>query len=107
MKILSILGKEEKIMEVVNSSKLQKNGIPKGKRLITEDEIRAMGKQKLIDLEAKTPVLHDDDKNSGSREWWFFRKSPNKYGKVDINDFDTFKRCNGIPKYMMAILKDV
>jgi hypothetical protein len=93
-------------MEVVNSSKLQKNGIPRGKRLITEDEIRAMGRQKLIDLEAITPVLYDDDKNTGSREWWLFERSPGKYGKVDINDFNTFRRCNGIPKHMMAILKD-
>jgi tetratricopeptide (TPR) repeat protein len=94
------------VLVITDSSKLQKNGIPKGKRLITESEISTMGKQKLIDLEEITPVLHDDDNYSGSREWWLFERSPGKYGKVDINEFNTFKRCNGIPKHMMAILKD-
>ena len=37
-------------MEVVNSTILQNNGVPGGKRLITEDEIRTMGRQKLIEF---------------------------------------------------------
>jgi len=91
-------------MELVNSSKLQRNGIPKGKRLITENEIQAMGKQKLIELEKITPILYDDDGYTGSRIWWLFERSPGAYGKVNINEFSEFKRCNGIPKHMIAIL---
>ncbi len=93
-------------MEVVNSTILQNNGVPRGKRLITEDEIRSMGRQELIELEANTPVLYDNAGNTGSRIWWLF-KTPGAYGRVNINDFENFIPCQGINMHHLAILKDV
>ena len=93
-------------MEVVNSTILKHNGIPRGKRLITEAEIRSMGRQKLIELEANTPVLYDHAGNTGSRIWWLF-KTPGAYGRVNIKQFHDFKPCRGINMHHLAILKNV
>ena len=105
MKIRNIVIEEEINMEVVNSTNLQRNGVPRGKRLITEAEVRAMGRQELIDLEAITPVLHDYAGNTGSRIWWLY-KTPVAYGRVNINDFDNFIDIQGINMHHLAILMD-
>jgi hypothetical protein len=92
--------------------KISNDGIPDGKRLITEAEIIELNQKSkdtsgnpcgLKNLEPTIPKLRDKDGNSGSRKWFLFQKKDGSFGKID-KDSNQMTRCQGIAKSTILIL---
>jgi len=93
--------------DIVNSTTLKPKGIPAGKRLITETEIRAIGKKGLINLDEITPLIRDQFGNTGSRKWYIYEKDDGTIAKISRDSFESIDCPKGIPKHTMAILETI
>jgi len=93
--------------------KISNDGIPSGKRLISESEIIELNQKNkdsngnpcgLKKLEKDIPrPLKDKKGNTGSRKWFLFQREDGSFGKID-KDSNQVTGCQGIAKSTILIL---